>query len=86
LLARNYAPEQLKAVLQSSDVPTKQADHYEVETILSHRLDKEGGKTLYTVKWKGFAESENSEIPYENFDSKKTVDLYYDRIQKINPH
>jgi transposase InsO family protein len=86
LLARNYAPEQLKAVLQSSDVPTKQADHYEVETILSHRLDKEGGKTLYTVKWRGYDESENSEIPYENFDSKKTVDLYYDRIQKTNPH
>jgi putative transposase len=88
LLARNYAPEQLKAVLQSSDIPTEETetDHHEVEKILSHRLDTEGGKILYTVKWKGYDESENSEIPYENFDSKKTVDLYYDRIQKNNPH
>lgn len=88
LLARNYAPEQLKSVLQSSDISTTETetDHHEVEKILSHRLDTEGGKILYTVKWKGYDESENSEIPYENFDSKKTVDLYYDRIQKNNPH
>ncbi|KAF9110940.1 hypothetical protein BGW39_004527, partial [Mortierella sp. 14UC] len=86
LLARNYSPDQLKPVAQSRDIPTKETDHWEVEKILSHRLDDEGAKTLYTVKWKGFDETENSEIPYENFDSKKAVDLYYDQIQKANPH
>jgi len=41
---------------------------------------------VYTVQWKGFPESENSEIPYENFDSKKAISLYYRRINKKNPH
>ncbi|KAG9070416.1 hypothetical protein KI688_009753 [Linnemannia hyalina] len=38
------------------------------------------------LEFAGYPESENSEIPYENFDSKKAISLYYQRINKKNPH
>ncbi|KAG0036219.1 hypothetical protein BGZ83_003878 [Gryganskiella cystojenkinii] len=84
MLARNYAPEQLKAVLQSRDIPSTDADHFEVEKILSHRVDSRG-ETLYMVKWKD-NDSHSSEIPYKNFDSKKTVSNYYTQKNLTNLH
>jgi len=84
VLARNYAPEQMKLVTQSIDAESHQDDHHEVEKILSHR-DTKGGR-LYTVKWKGYDEQHNSEIPFANFDSPATVTAYYNRINDFNPH
>jgi transposase InsO family protein len=84
-LSRNFAPEQIKLVSQSLDIPTQESEHFEVEKVLNHRLSDKG-EMLYTVQWKGYPESENSEIPYENFDSKKAISLYYQRINKKNPH
>lgn len=84
MLARYYAPMQMKAVSQSRDVPTTDVEHFEVEKILSHRESE--GETLYFVKWKGYDDSENSEIPYKNFDSKKTVVEYYSKLNRSNPH
>ena len=48
---------------------------YEVERIISHRTAP-GGKTLYLVKWKGYDDSENSEILPEHFDSKNLMTRY----------
>jgi len=83
-LARNYAPEQMKAVSQSRDITSSDTTHYEIEKILSH--SESGGETLYLVKWKGFDDSQNSEIPYKNFDSKKIVADYYTKLNLNNPH
>ena len=57
---------------------------YEIESIVSHRLHE--GNYLYTVKWKGFDERYNDEIPYENFDSKAIVIEYYKKLNEQNPH
>lgn len=84
VLARNYAPEQMKLVTQSVDAESHQDDHHEVEKILSHRLT--AGGRLYTVKWKGYDDQHNSEIPFENFDSPAAVTAYYNRINEFNPH
>lgn len=56
LLARNYAPKQLKLALN-----IKAPRSYVVESIVSQR-DVEG-KRFYTVKWAGYDKSENSESP-----------------------
>jgi hypothetical protein len=50
-LNRNYAPSQMKLVLEEpSDSPA-----YEVETILEHEDDdSQPGKYLYYTKWKGY--------------------------------
>ena len=83
LLARNYAPEQLKLAFRA-DHDHKAPQSYRVESIVSHR-DFEGER-LYMVKWAGYDETENSEIPYENFDSKSLVTRYYKKLNQVNPH
>ncbi|KAG0084401.1 hypothetical protein BGZ92_009917, partial [Podila epicladia] len=83
LLARNYAPEQLKLAYRA-DHDHKAPQSYRVESIVSHR-DFEGER-LYMVKWAGYDETENSEIPYENFDSKSLVTRYYKKLNQVNPH
>ncbi|KAF9110775.1 hypothetical protein BGW39_004577, partial [Mortierella sp. 14UC] len=47
VLSRNYAPEQIKLVTQSLDIPTQEREHFEVEKVLSHRLNDKG-EMLYT--------------------------------------
>ncbi|KAF9135669.1 hypothetical protein BGX30_011487 [Mortierella sp. GBA39] len=81
---RNYALEQMKLVTQAIDAESHQGDHHEIEKILNHRDAK--GWRLYTVKWKGYDEQHNSEIPFGNFDSQVTVTAYYDRINDFDLH
>ncbi|KAI9238879.1 MAG: hypothetical protein BYD32DRAFT_412676 [Podila humilis] len=38
------------------------------------------------VKWKGYDTSENTEIPYENFNSKSMITRYYKKLNQTNPH
>jgi hypothetical protein len=83
ILPRYYAPEQLKLVTQDLDSPNEE-EHYEVETILSHRVTSEGMR--YLVKWKGYDEDENSELAAENFDSPTLVKKYHKKLQLMNPH
>lgn len=83
ILARNYAPEQLKLAYRA-DGDHKALKSYTVESIVSHR-DFEGER-LHMVKWAGYGDSENSEIPYENFDSKSLVTRYYKKLNQSNPH
>ena len=71
LLARNYAPEQLKLAFKVDD-PTEVHSTHEVENIVSHQLD-ERGEMLYEVKWKGYESNDNTYERYENFNSKSRV-------------
>lgn len=81
-LIRDYAPEQLKLVTQALDVETDES--YEVEAILGHELTP--GGMMYTVKWKGYDSSHNSQLPYDNFDSDKLVRKYWKQLKQQNPH
>ncbi|KAF9554028.1 hypothetical protein EC968_009940 [Mortierella alpina] len=84
LLARNYAPEQLK-IAARPNLPQDASDaSYEVERILSHRTAP-GGKMLYLVKWKGYDDSHNSEITPEHFDSKNLMTRYHRSLKQIKP-
>ncbi|KAF9400015.1 hypothetical protein BGZ76_007801, partial [Entomortierella beljakovae] len=85
LLKRKYSPEQMKAVDCKTDDLDNDDKSYEIESIVSHRLNDEG-VWVYTVKWKGYDESHNQEIPYESFDSKASVIKYYRKKNMKNPH
>jgi hypothetical protein len=70
LLGRNYAPSQLKLVLDDyEDTVT-----YEVEQILDHRDAPRGGVEYY-VKWKGY--TEQTWEPEENFVERKCLTDYW---------
>ncbi|KAG0349421.1 hypothetical protein BGZ54_004375, partial [Gamsiella multidivaricata] len=69
LLQRQYAPSQLKLVLDDYDDTT-----YEVEEILEHRDDSEGG-VEYFVSWKGY--TERTWEPEENFVERKCITDYW---------
>jgi transposase InsO family protein len=84
LLARNYAPEQLKLAFSVED-PNAPVDSHEVERIVGHRTTAEG-ETVYMVKWTGYDDSWNKEIPYENFNSKSMISRYYKKLKQTNPH
>lgn len=84
LLARNYAPEQLKLAYRS-EYPDEAAYTHEVESIVGHHTNKQG-ETVYTVKWTGYDSSHNTEVPYSNFNSKSMITRYYKKLKQINPH
>ncbi|CAO3572368.1 unnamed protein product [Mortierella alpina] len=84
VLARNYAPEQLKIAARPDLPPDASDTSYEVERIISHRTAP-GGKTLYLVKWKGYDHSHNSEILAEHFDSKNLMTRYHRSLKQIKP-
>ena len=84
LLAHNYAPEQLKLAYHVED-PNATTESHEVERIVGHHKTKKG-ETVYMVKWTGYDDSWNKEIPYENFNSKSMITRYYKNLNQINPH
>ncbi|KAF9342503.1 hypothetical protein BGX26_007383, partial [Mortierella sp. AD094] len=71
ILKRRYAPEQLKQAVVAPDVLSQSSTVHEVEAILSHRFFE--GEWQYTVKWKGYPSSENSEVRYSEFNQKKII-------------
>lgn len=83
LLACNYAPEQLKIAYQA-DHDHQASQSYIVESIVSHWEFE--GERLYLAKWAGYNESENSEIPYENFDLKSLVTHYYKKSNQVSAY
>lgn len=84
VLARNYAPEQLKIAARPLVPKNATEQSFEVERILSHRTTP-GGDILYLVKWKGHDESSNSEIPPSHFNSKNLMTRYH-RSLKQSPN
>ena len=73
LLGRNYAPSQLKLVLDDLD----DADVYEVEKILAHRSSNAGEGVEYLVKWKGYPSEANTWEPECQFIERKCIDNYW---------
>lgn len=76
LLGRNYAPSQLKLVLEDfEETPT-----YEVEKILHHKAHPtERGKWLYRTKWRGYSDKECTWEPEENFIEKQCIRDYWNK-------
>jgi hypothetical protein len=70
LLRRNFAPSQLKLVLDDYEETVT----YEVEKILAHR-DVPGEGVEYHVKWKGFKEL--TWEPQKNFIERKCISDYW---------
>jgi hypothetical protein len=70
LLQRNFAPSQLKLVLDDYDDTVA----YEVEKIVDHR-DLPGEGIEYRVKWKGFKEL--TWEPQKNFIERKCISDYW---------
>ena len=71
-LGRNFAPSQLKLVLEDFD-PT---ETYEVETILKHR-EQPGEGVEYLVSWKGYGVKDQTWEPQESFIERKCIDDYW---------
>jgi hypothetical protein len=69
-LGRNFAPSQLKLVLDDYDA----TETYVVEKILNHRQGPGGGME-YRVKWKGY--KEETWEPQENFIERKCITDYW---------
>jgi transposase InsO family protein len=69
-LGRNFAPSQLKLVLDDFEA----TDTYVVEKILNHRQGPGGGME-YRVKWKGY--KEETWEPQENFIERKCITDYW---------
>jgi len=84
ILACNYAPEQLKLAYHVEE-PNVTTESPEVERIVGHHTTKKG-ETVYMVKWTGYDDSWNKEIPYENFNSKSMITRYSKNLKQINPH
>jgi transposase InsO family protein len=77
LLGRNYAPSQLKLVLEDfEESPT-----YEVEKIIHHKAHPaEPGKWLYRTKWRGYSDKECTWEPEENFVEKQCIREYWNKL------
>jgi hypothetical protein len=70
LLGRNFAPSQLKLVLDDFE----DTETYEVEKILDHR-DVPGEGVEYYVSWKGY--KERTWEPQKNFVERKCITDYW---------
>lgn len=75
-LGRNYAPSQLKLVLEDPD----QLVSYEIERIVGHRPTKnEEGEWDFRVKWKGYPDSDNSWVPQADFNETRCIREYWQK-------
>ncbi|KAF9152231.1 hypothetical protein BGX20_005206, partial [Mortierella sp. AD010] len=73
-LGRNYAPSQLKLVLDDLD-----DDIHVVEEIVAHRSALKGKGVEYYVKWEGFPSEANTWQPESSFIERKCISDYWDR-------
>jgi hypothetical protein len=73
LYPKNAAPSQLKMI----SVPDLYLDeHYEVERILGHKGP--APSRSYLVKWKGYADSDNSWVHASDFDAPQLIQAYWE--------
>jgi hypothetical protein len=66
-----FAP---KDIIPLSDPLIENKKVYEVEQIISHRINK--SKLEFKVRWKGYSENEDSWEPLESFDSLLPIKAY----------
>ena len=81
LLARNYAPAQLRLVSRKRVIPD--ADSYVIAFVRNHR--NAAGGLEYLVRWKGFDTSDDTWEPFANFNHTKTISDYWAR-RKSDPN
>jgi len=75
-LGRNYAPSQLKLVLEDPN----SSQTFEIEKILGHRPHPtKKGEWQYSVKWKGYSEEDNTWEPQESFIERTTLKQYWSK-------
>lgn len=73
ILGRNYAPSQLKLVLD--DLET---NAFEVERIVGHKPNEHApGEYLYHVKWKGYPMEDNTWEPEDSFIERTCIKDYW---------
>ncbi|KAF9895815.1 hypothetical protein BX616_008766 [Lobosporangium transversale] len=74
ILARHYAPSQLKLVLDDFE----DTDTYEVETIIDHRQNASSPHEYeYLVKWKNYPHDLNTWEPEEHFIERQCITEYW---------
>ena len=65
-------------------------EHFEVESILDHRMSPDQHTHEYLVKWKNYSASSNSWITDEDFDGLKMIKAYWKKNTKprviVPPH
>ena len=57
-------------------------NHFQVENILKHKLDKKTNNYVYFVKWLGFNEVENSWVNAEDFNDVNVIKKYWKSKRK----
>ena len=75
LLARSYAPEQLKP-LASKNISDERT--WEVAAIHEHRKTLEG-ENEYLVSWKGFGREDDSWVPFSDFQEHELITQYHNK-------
>jgi IS30 family transposase len=81
LLHRNYAPSQLKLVLDDLETNT-----FEVEKIVGHKInDRAPGEYLYHVKWKGYPSEDNTWEPEDSFVERRCIRDYWQEHEEQQP-
>ena len=58
-------------ILTSEEVVQMSLDEYEVEFILNHRKGR--GRLQFLVKWKGYADHENSWLPETSLENAQEL-------------
>jgi hypothetical protein len=51
---------------------------YEIEKVIGHRRDK--NRLLYKVRWKGYSEEDDTEIPASSFDTQDCLKEYWQSL------
>jgi len=78
-LSRNYSINELIVISES---PIFDDQSYEIEKILNHRLN-DNHEYEYLTKWKNYDETHNTWEPFENFDSQKIIEGYWEQQRRL---
>lgn len=55
---------------------------FQVESIVDHK--KQGGKTVYRIRWKGYAASDDTWLPANELSCKEMLKKYKKKIEREN--
>lgn len=89
-IMKDYQYDFLNSIINNNEIfiednvhvsDKNQEKHYEVQYIISHRLNKNGIKE-YFVKWKGYKKIYNSWVKECDFDDKTILDEYNKDIEE----